>query len=71
MSAMRSLAAQPRPRRLWRLAAAALLLAILCSCSAIREFPQNVRTLNDGFGSPQLDHHTRVMTQRFLRRSGR
>lgn len=61
MSIMRSLAARPRPVHQWRLAAAAMLLAVLSSCSAIRDFPQNVRTLNDGFGSPQLDHQTRTV----------
>lgn len=61
MSAKRSIAVRPRPTRFCCIAAAAMLLAVLPGCSAVRDFPQNVRALNDGFGSPQLDHQTRTV----------
>ncbi|MDR6990162.1 hypothetical protein [Luteimonas sp. 3794] len=38
-----------------------MLLALLSGCSSVLEFPQNVPRLNDGFGSPQLDHQERTV----------
>ncbi|MDR7194566.1 hypothetical protein J2W68_003314 [Luteimonas terrae] len=34
---------------------------MLSGCSSVLEFPQNVPRLNDGFGSPQLDHQARTV----------